>query len=779
MDISASEYYQEVDVFFREILPREFASAVREGQVEMAREVARAFWEEGLTAIEAGTGIGKSLAYLVPALLWRLHGGAVAPIVSTRTLNLQDQLLTKDIPLLQRLLFERYQRRIVVAQARGFSNYLCRRRLVGALQKLDELEPSQARTLKQVVEKVNRHDDRYGLFNYESSAEDAIAGVRGDFAVGSELWSFIRCDNWLCSKRRCRNFKDCFLFEERRRLDMADLIVANHSLVLADAALRRDGAKGILPSQERLIFDEAHSLELVATEQLSSNFSLSECNALLRHLLSSGEGLLDEEGLLPRLAALGMYFSQRESISGWQSLLDRLQYGVLDNLEQEIVEFFEDWQQLYAERALQDAKLVLTRELVDAERDANSSLRKRADRIGQLLHDSVANLAEISTLIDSEGEGPLAELSDDVNAAAETLRRLRASLERVFSLDDPEWIIWDERSVYYFSIKAFSLHLGGYLREYMFRDLRTLVMASATLKVNRSMDYFLERLGLREAGAPETANPREAARPGSPGARESEASAPAKAAGGNAASASSCDKVATLTCVSPFDYRRQALLAVATDVPDSLNDMNYFAAKVVEPLARLITSLRGRTLVLCTSRKSLREFGDMLARRLEGEAIRVLCQNEGAGRSRAALIKEFSADQRCVLVGTDSFWEGVDVPGEALQCVIVVKLPFVVPSEPIHKARMEQIEARGGRSFWEYSLPLAITKLRQGVGRLIRTSTDKGVILILDSRLCSKSYGANIINSLPPCTLMRRPLDTVVEASISWMGLGDGQTRFY
>ena len=236
-------------------------------------------------------------------------------------------------------------------------------------------------------------------------------------------------------------------------------------------------------------------------------------------------------------------------------------------------------------------------------------------------------------------------------------------------------------------------------------------------------------------------------------------------------------RVKTLTCSSPFDYRRQALLAVATDLPEYLtkDGIPALESELTEPLVRLIAALQGRTLMLFTSNASLQFMGELLSQRLEPKGIRVLVQGRG---ERQALVRTFCSEPKCLLLGTDSFWEGIDVKGDALQCVIVFKLPFVSPEEPIHKARIAHVEGTGGNPFLDYQIPLAVTKLRQGTGRLIRSTEDRGVVLILDSRLETKYYGRGILNSLPPYTCQHRPLKELVENSLAWIGMGRQQIEF-
>ncbi|MDO5295845.1 MAG: ATP-dependent DNA helicase [bacterium] len=756
MECTQEWYYKEINRLFAEIIPQKMQSQVRPGQVDMALAVAEALWEGHKLAVEAGTGVGKSLAYLIPAALWRLQGGENAPVISTKTINLQGQLMRKDVPFVLELLKEQYGASLRVTEALGMTNYICRRRLAFALKQRQELTSAQRTMLDRVAAVVTRIDDRYSLFAAEEDPEAAdLAGTKSECNVDAATWALVRCDKWMCPKKRCPFYNDCFLYQNRRNLFTAHIIVANHSLVLADASLRRDGASGLLPSQEILIFDEAHHIEDVATQQLSYKFMRGECLQILNKVQNSEERP-GEESLLTRLHMAINEGRDLPNHSAWISVLDRLEYGCLDNLRDELFQLFDRLRDTFSVSLGQNGgKMTLDQRMLDDAGEYGISLGEEAQRVLSRLQSCADLLSEAEHLAKAGEDNALQELSEDIALAREQVVYLREALQHSLDIEDEIWINWVETIRYarprlgqeteYIDVglKSALLHIGPSLNEYLFKNARSLILASATLKIRNKMDFFLHSIGLSLPSA--TENEKEA--------------------------------IKTLSCDSPFDYRRQALLAVATDLPDYLTKSaaGWIQTGLIEPLADLITALQGRTLMLFTSNASLQFMGELLSQRLLSSGIRVLIQGQG---ERSALAHTFSTEPKCLLLGADSFWEGIDVKGDALQCVIVFKLPFVSPEEPIHKARIASVEEKGGNPFLEYQIPLAITKLRQGMGRLIRSTEDRGVVLILDSRLETKYYGRNIINSLPPFTCQRGPLKELVENSLAWIGIPRLQREF-
>lgn len=750
MNLSVEEYYSEVERLMTEVVPAKFSSQPRTGQIDMALAVAHAFQEGNTLAVEAGTGVGKSLAYLIPAVLWRLNGGEVAPVVSTKTINLQGQLLKKDIPLVQEIMREQYGCGFSVARAMGKSNYLCRRRLANALQRREELPFELRRPLKGIAAIINRsksnYDDTIDLFEDEMEAD--LAGTRDEFSDQGAVWSYVCSDTWLCAGRKCRFFNKCFMWSARRNLMGADLIVANHALILADAALRRDGADGLLPSLKYLILDEAHNIEDVATVHLGYSFTSADCNYLLNRLVERQVERQGEPALLTQIAEALSQIRDASFLQSLTSIMDRLQYSCLDNLSGAVESFFTHLGEKYADPEERTTHHVLESAVLDDDADG-ISLREEAQEVERLLGECSSLLGEIVHWIDSEDCG-LDELKESASYAKSQVSQLENALQMCLDCDSPEWVNWVDvhsrqrnimgKDTAYTDagLKAAPLEIGSYVKQHLFDGTNALILTSATLQVNRSMQFFLNGVGLLCADT-----------------------------------SGEDQQVHTLVCASPFNYRTQAFLGVATDrvEPQTIEQYRLFLGELV----RLVKAIGGRTLMLFTSREALNTVAKELEERLQGSGLTVLCQR---GNNREAIVEQFRQEDNCVLCGMDSFWEGVDVPGDALQCVVIFKLPFPVFTEPIHQARREKIERETKNSFDNYLVPLTITKLRQGTGRLIRSATDKGLILLLDSRVNYKNYGARMLNSLPACTCQHKQLSELVDNGLLWLGQSASEGKF-
>ena len=736
MDISATEFYQEVSDFFTDKLTAEFGSPLRQGQLDMALAVAHSLIEGHYLAVEAGTGVGKSLAYSVPLALWRLHGSKIVPVITTKTLNLQDQLFRKDLPLLQKMFKELYKRDLQIVLARGKSNYLCLKRFHQLWHQRQDVAPEARQQMEVAAKIINADEDRFGLFADESEVDSQFTGARSDFKDTDKIWPQVCCDTWLCNNRRCSYFSSCYLYRERRQLNDADIVVANHSLVMSDAALRRNGYDGILPSVDCLIFDEAHNLESAATEHLSYTFSQSECNRLLRHLAQGDEGHAENEGLLMRLRALVNMLNDSEEQMRWNSALDRWDYDCLEHLYGQIYAFFERVRQCVGAGQSDDnieKRLPIDDNFLEFTGDEDYTLLEEVGLLQKRFNECSALLGEIENLA-RNNEETFADVLDSITTAREEVRSQGDCIAYCLNAADENWIHWV--SVYNSNVelKAAPLHIGSHLNEALFKDVRIAVMTSATLSVAGDMNFFLNRLGLNLAD--------------SKGKRLG-------------------PEVRVLLCPSPFDYGRQALLEVCVDVP--LENFSF----IVPHLTQLIVALGGRTLILATSWASVKALKERLVRSLKHSGIKVLAQDPANADKRSQLVEQLRRKKSCVLIGTDSFWEGVDVPGDALQCVVILKVPFSVPTDPLHKARCDDVKRRGGRPFLDYTVPLAVTKMRQGVGRLIRSIDDRGIILLLDSRIYehASTYGKTIVHSLPCCGRICASLPDAVERGIKWLNI--------
>lgn len=670
----------------------------REPQRAMARAVARLYNEGGVGLIEAGTGVGKSLGYLIPALRWSAQNGE-RTIVSTNTINLQEQLVAKDLPFLARALTDQPVR---FAMLKGWSNYVCLARLEQAEGSSATLfEDAQKQEVSRLVEWAERTSD----------------GSRADLATQPrpEVWDEVSAEPDLCPRMKCRHFDACFLFKARRAAANADVIVVNHALLMADLAVRRASQNwtdaAVLPSFNRLVVDEGHHLEDAALERLGATVSRRSVERLFSRLERKGRGLLPtlygkQEELL-KAAKQGDALLEASQVLISRQLLPDVQRG-----RERASLLFDILATLVQESGA--PQLRLTDQFAQAPVWAAGLEMALADVL-TLLASLAKGLEELKRRLSSDlkREEQLAPLIAEVRA---TVRRLEGSgdaLRRALKPDKEagalvRWLEFrgrpNESNVV---ASAVPLDLEALLRDDLFGRLTTTVITSATLTAGNKFDFTRGRLGLAAADPA----PIEQQLP------------------------------------SPFDYERQALLLVPTDLPAPNVDAAGHRARVIEILSELVAESDGGCFALFTSHRELREAA--VALRAEGIDRRwpLLVHGE---QSRHELLDRFRQSGDALLLGTASFWEGVDVPGRALRALLLAKLPFRVPSEPITAAQCERIEAAGGDAFREYMLPHAALRLTQGFGRLIRSGTDRGVVVLADPRIATKAYGRALLAGLPP-----------------------------
>jgi ATP-dependent DNA helicase DinG len=663
----------------------------RPSQRDMAAHIADAYNDGGVVLLEAGTGVGKSFAYLVPALAWARANGE-RTVVSTNTINLQEQLVGKDLPLLRDALATE-SHTPSFALLKGWRNYLCLARLhqaVGAQRSL--LEP-------------DKYDELQSLFAWSARTAD---GTLADLAVtpSHEVWDEVCAEADLCPRLQCAHFDACFLFRARRKAAEADVVVVNHHLLAADLAVRRASENwreaAVLPPYDRLILDEAHHVEDVAASHLGAQVTSRGIRRLLGRFERQGKGLLP--ALAHDLAAEGDLLSR----ASLDLLRERLLPAVLD-----------------ARRA---ADQLLIRLHARLEGVPGGVLRLTdefaSDRVWQegLLRELDATLLAFRTIRD------LVETIADRMAGAELSERrgqllgeLRGVMRRLDSASDglnqalrpapggAATVRWLERSGakgHQVTLAAVPLDLAPILRDAIFDRVKTVALTSATLAAGGEFDFLESRLGL-------------AIEPNPVSVKE--------------------------ILPSPFDYAEQCLFGIPNDVPDPRDDEPGHAGAVVQVVHDLAWASDGGMFVLFTSHGALRRAAAEL-RAVAGERWPILVQGEAP---RDITLQRFRELGRAILLGTDSFWEGVDVPGRALRCLVLTKLPFKVPSEPLTAARLERLAEQGEDGFMHYLLPHAALKLKQGFGRLIRTRQDVGAVVLLDRRVITKRYGPLVLSGLP------------------------------
>ena len=676
----------------------------RPQQLQMLDAVVGAFNHDTTLTVEAGTGTGKSLAYLLPAIAWSaLNRERV--VISTHTINLQEQLIKKDLPFLT----EQVGLECTTALVKGRGNYLCRRKAAqveaqGSLLVEDE----QQRELTDLLAWAQRTTD--------GSLSDLPVRPR------PEVWEQVISENDNCLRARCPYYSTCFFYTARRAAAKADIIVANHHLLMADLALRDEMGSytqnAVLPPSRRVIIDEAHHLEDVATNYFGMRLSYTAIERTfgrLRSLKHEHKGVLP--ALLMVLESIDLPEDQPAAEGAVRWIEERLlprRLSVLVDAEQCFAELLSGLEDELG-RALAsgiDQKIRITAEF--RERPYWSTLENRLThlsvQLNELARDCDGVCERVDQLSDASGKQVLF-LNTELRALQGRIAGFAAAL-LAFVGDDENTCRWIEarqrpRVGPSIAFHAAPIAVGPLLRKALFEQFPTVVLTSATLAVDGRFDYLHDRLGLSDL--------------------------------------SDRERVQTLRVESPFDFAEQALLAIPHDLPEP-NDPRYEAA-THEAIVETLRATRGGTFVLFTAYGALNRAVAAVGAELRAAGLTLLQQGE---TNRHLLLSRFIADPRAVLFATDSFWEGVDVRGDALRCVMITRLPFRVPTEPIEQARVEAIESRGGNAFAEHTVPQAVIKLKQGFGRLIRARTDRGAVVLLDSRIVRKPYGRVFLDSLPP-----------------------------
>jgi DNA polymerase-3 subunit epsilon/ATP-dependent DNA helicase DinG len=676
----------------------------RAEQVEMLRAVARAFSEGRHLMVEAGTGTGKSVAYLIPAAQWALQNGERV-VVSTNTLNLQDQLVHKDIPDLQAALGLDFR----AAVLKGRSNYLCPRRLEN-MRKHRPKNADEMRLLAKVLVWLNRP-------NEDGSSADLSLSGPGERAA----WLRLSAEDENCTSEMCQSKMHgaCPFYRAHRAAQAAHLVIVNHALLLADIAAENR----VIPDYRYLIVDEAHHLEAATTDGLSFEVGRADVERYLKDLGGPNAGLLGQiltnarEALPPDVyAALDAEAAHAYDYATTALALTR---GFFEAVEH-FLEAQREGKPL-SEYGQQVRIIPATRTLHEWER-----IEIAWDELSETLTALAKSVGHLAAGLNELEEYDIPERDDLFSAAMAATRRFSGLLENINGWvvkPDPAMIYWAEANAHgeRASVHAAPLHVGALVEKHLWHAKEAVVMTSATLTTTGEFEYLKGRLNADEADE--------------------------------------------LALGSPFDYETSTLLYLVTDIPEPFDKVGHQKG-VENGLIALCKATRGRALVLFTSHAQLRQTAQAIRDPLARAGIEMYDQSDGSSRSR--LLDSFKTSGVGVLLGTKSFWEGVDVPGEALSALVIVKLPFDVPSDPVIAARAETFE----RPFDEYTVPEAVLKFRQGFGRLIRSRSDRGVVAIFDRRVLTKNYGRMFLDSLPACTVRRGPLAQLPREAAKWIDGG-------
>ncbi len=689
----------------------------RPEQAEMLTTVVQGFQESKHMIVEAGTGTGKSLAYLLPAIMWATINKTKVT-VATHTINLQEQLWNKDLPGIRETLGLNFKAALV----KGRTNYLCLRRWEAKLKVHEGIEDKEMVFILKVL---------VWLTSTNTGDKSELNILPNQYMYWNELSS----EQESCLGPSCPWFhKHCFVLKARKQAETADLLIANHSLLLADVKIQNR----LLPAFDYLIIDEAHHLENTATEQLGWTVSLNNLRSTLFYLIR-GFGA----GLGP-----GLFNQTKQTVRNNSALfspadLEKLDMTINDAFEKvktiyesikETEDYLRQWPaSLYQEGDNENYRVTRVKNSHRSEEAWGVFVSIKENflvRTGSLVNSLKKVLAFLETE-DSEEKKVFVSHRKDIEFHANYLQEVISDINLFIhgSADYVYWVETDSGIKADVKIRSAPVSVSGLLFENLFRTKKSTLLTSATISVDGSFEHFCQRVGL------------------------------------------DCfpdDKVIKRMLSSPFSYERQSLLCIVRDIPDpaKVDDADYteYVIPLIRDIARVFC---GKTLVLFTSHRMLRDVYQKLQPELESDGITLLGHKIDGGRSR--LTEEFRRSESAVLLGASSFWEGIDLPGDILRCVVIVRLPFAPPTTPIVEARIEELLKNKKDAFYGYSVPEAVIKLKQGFGRLIRAEDDDGVVVVLDRRIVDRRYGRKFLNSLPIKTHFRGDTPTVLQKMTDWV----------
>ncbi|OQX29531.1 MAG: hypothetical protein B0D92_03265 [Spirochaeta sp. LUC14_002_19_P3] len=664
----------------------------RAGQIAMLKGVIESFNKARPLIAEAGTGIGKSLAYLLPALQWAIDNKKRV-LISTATIALQQQIMDKDLPLARNLIHGEVKSALV----KGRGNYLCLKRLAEASADEDMLD------FDNEIERINVW------------AEGSVSGELSDlpFLPSGNIWPRVRCESDSCPGFYCPHYENCFFMRSRRIAGQAAVLVVNHHLLFADLAARAEGMgseeAAVLPNYQAIVFDEAHHVEDAAVSMFSAVFSL---NTLNRQFFRLHRGKPEKRDILSRILEYNPAIGEK-LLSQIPPLISKARASA------ETADLLG--------RTVSKSPLRLSGEISDTEKEKIinplEELREDLTTLIKVFTAAIEKLSELSELSEEEADGDFKGLILEAHQSADELEKI-SKLIKTFTerTSYPDEVFWLELFRTYDGSEQLHYHrtplsVAPMLQEALWEQYERVLCVSATLALAGDFCFWCSRAGAAELHALE-------------GIYE-----------------------------SPFDFSSRVMLGIPADAPDPANRAAW-EAFLIETTAAALNSTGGHALVLFTSYETLRTVIAGVRTALEEGAPLILAQGDD---DRGRLLKQFRENTSSVLFATDSFWEGVDIPGEALQLLIITRLPFRPPTDPVAEARCEAAAAAGGHPFMDVTLPSAVTRFRQGFGRLMRRTTDYGAVLILDPRIVRKPYGRIFLQSLPPVHQAIKPAAGVIQ----------------
>jgi ATP-dependent DNA helicase DinG len=673
----------EIDKVLRSVIP-DFEK--REGQQQFFHAVTEAFETSQHGLFEVGTGTGKTLAYLLASLYWaKLNDEKV--VVSTHTIQLQEQIREKELPLLEKALPFSFQSALL----KGRNHYLCLRKFEQSLLGQEERNYDHDLTKMQFL---------VWLTETETGDIEELNLSSG----GREYWNKVQSESSSCVQKNCPWFERCFYFKAKRKAQQADLVITNHSLLLQDLQYEH-----VLPRYQYLVVDEAHHLDRVATDQFGNSIKFSMIHFLLQRLIA-----IDKPNLGQQVINELQFLTEGEAL---QKRMDELTFllhelkVVIEELFTIITEYAEEKQKGITDGNIKSVRIVHQKETGDKWLSLLQCADDVASKTERLFRTHAYFLREIDEA-DQELTYGQRGIVSDWNGALQRIKEYMNIVGNIFSEASPNeyvyWVEYEPRGTRHTTaLFQMPLQVRNPLAEQLLDKKNSVVFTSATLQINESYSYYTEQLGL------------------TPGRL----------------------KVETIS--SPFDYEQQSALLISQDI-SRLSEVSdqVFARELASAILEMAKVSQGRMLVLFTSYHMLRSTHQYLKDQLQELGIFLFAQGVDSG-SRGKLTKNFQSQEKAILLGTNSFWEGIDIPGEDLSCLVIVKLPFTPPNTPFYEAKAEQLKAENKNPFMEYALPQAVIRFKQGFGRLIRKSTDKGVVVVFDRRIIESRYGQAFLRSLP------------------------------